>query len=167
MGSSPLLSPATSKIRKSTRLRSSRGSGLDQFGSARPCRIPLRRIPRRPGRAAGRRRWSRRCFGGAVTLGPDDKEAFPKAPVVLTESARQTTANSNGWITTPRPSARNGGWRSTLRPVIPKTRIPVLFLLHGIGGNEIREWTEAGSGQCHHGQSDRRQEDRAYGRGLP
>jgi enterochelin esterase-like enzyme len=82
-----------------------------------------------------------------VILGPDDKPAFDPAPAgfdkVRAEAAKGTlkridykskTIGAKRWmeVYTPAGYSKHG-------------KYPVLFLLHGIGGNEIREWTKNGS----------------------
>jgi enterochelin esterase-like enzyme len=87
-------------------------------------------------------------FGGAVTLSPDDKEAFPKAPAgfdkVRADIPHGTleakveydskTINAKRWMEVYTPPGYS-----------KDKKYPILFLLHGIGGNEIREWTKSGS----------------------
>jgi enterochelin esterase-like enzyme len=97
--------------------------------------------------ARGGRRGGRGGFGGPVTPGPDDKPAFDPAPVgfdqVRADAAHgklervdydSTTIGAKRWMEVYTPPAYS-----------PDKKYPVLFLLHGIGGNEVHEWTHSGS----------------------
>ena len=80
-----------------------------------------------------------------ITLGPDDKAAFPKAPEGF-DKARDGIAH--GTIETLEyDSTTVGNKRKTLVYLPPgysaDTKYPVLFLLHGIGGDE-EEWHRQG-----------------------
>ena len=85
-------------------------------------------------------------FGGAIELGPDDKPAFPDPPAgfnVRRENVR------HGEVKAVQYDSRSLGSRRQMRVYTPpgysaNRKYPVLYLLHGIGGND-REWTEA----CH------------------
>ena len=61
-----------------------------------------------------------------------------------------STASSNALITT-RSTVGVKRWMEVYTPpgYSKDKKYPVLYLLHGIGGNEKREWTQAGSGECH------------------
>ena len=150
------------------RLRHFGGRGQTQDATA-PTQPAAAQPAAQPPPGAPGRRGGRGGFGGPITLGPDDKPAFPTGRKVSTSRARASrTASSKGSITIPRPSARNAGCRFIRRPAIPRTqKYPVLYLLHGIGGNENEEWTRQGSRPCDPRQSDRRQKDRADDRRLP
>jgi len=80
-----------------------------------------------------------------ITLGPDDKAAFPKAPEGF-DKARDGIAH--GTIETVEyDSTTVGNKRKTLVYLPPgytaDTKYPVLYLLHGIGGDE-EEWHRQG-----------------------
>ncbi len=85
-------------------------------------------------------------FGGAIELGPDDKPAFPDPPAGF--NARRDNA-PHGEVTAVQYDSQSLGTRRQVRVYTPpgysaNRKYPVLYLLHGIGGND-REWTQA----CH------------------
>ena len=87
----------------------------------------------------------RRGGGQPVTLGPDDKAVFPKAPDGF-DQVRDGIAH--GKIETVEyDSTTVGNKRKTLIYLPPgysaDTKYPVLYLLHGIGGDE-EEWHRFG-----------------------
>ena len=90
-------------------------------GAATPAQPATTQPAAGPG---ARRGGGRGGFGGPVNLSrKTTNKPFRRPRKVLTKPAKTSpTANLNGLITTPRPSASNGGWRCTLRPAIPKTR---------------------------------------------
>ncbi len=96
----------------------------------------------RPGRG-GR---GDRGFGGPIELGPDDKPAFADPPAGF--NARRADI-PHGELTVVPYDSKTLGTRRQVRVYTPPGysadhKYPVLFLLHGIGGND-REWTRA----CH------------------
>jgi enterochelin esterase-like enzyme len=99
--------------------------------------------------AAGPRgRGGRGGFGGPIVLGPDDKPAFPPAPEGF-DKLREDIAH--GKIETVEyDSSTVGNKRKTLVYTPPgystDTKYPVLYLLHGIGGDE-KEWYRDGRPQ--------------------
>ena len=87
----------------------------------------------------------RRRGGQPIVLGPDDKPAFPKAPEGF-DKARDGIAH--GTIETVEyDSTTVGNKRKTLVYLPPgysaSMKYPVLYLLHGIGGDE-EEWHKHG-----------------------
>ena len=79
---------------------------------------------------------------------PDDKPAFPNPPEGFDKPRDGIERGKlERLITSRRPSAQNAGCRFTRRPVTKDKKYPVLYLLHGIGGNE-RE--KVGQGRCPH-----------------
>jgi enterochelin esterase-like enzyme len=87
----------------------------------------------------------RRRGGQPIVLGPDDKPAFPKAPEGF-DKARDGIAH--GTIETIEyDSTTVGNKRKTLLYLPPgysaSMKYPVLYLLHGIGGDE-EEWHKHG-----------------------
>jgi enterochelin esterase-like enzyme len=103
--------------------------------------IARREVP--PAPAAGRR--GRGGFGGPITLGPDDKPAFPHAPDGFD---RRRDDIAHGKIETVEYDSKTVGTkRKTLVYTPPgysaDTKYPVLYLLHGIGGDE-EEWRRGG-----------------------
>ena len=96
--------------------------------------------------ASGQRRpGGRGGFGGPITLGPDDKPAFPPPPEGF-DKAREGIAH--GKIEVVEYDSKSvGNKRKTLVYTPPgysaDTKYPVLYLLHGIGGDE-EEWRRGG-----------------------
>jgi enterochelin esterase-like enzyme len=89
-------------------------------------------------------------FGGGVTLSPEDnKEAFPKAPEGF-DKARDGIEKGKLERVDYEATAVSPGLKRWMEVYTPAgyskdKKYPVLFLLHGIGGNENREWTRGGS----------------------
>jgi enterochelin esterase-like enzyme len=108
---------------------------------------PAAAAPAAPAQAAGppEPQIGRGRAGQPVTLGPDDKPAFPKAPEGF-DQARDGIAH--GTIETVQYDSKTvGNPRKTLVYLPPgysaATKYPVLYLLHGIGGDE-EEWHQNG-----------------------
>ena len=84
-------------------------------------------------------------FGGPITLGPDDKRAFPEEPDGF-DQARDGIAHGKLEMVE-YDSKTVGNKRKTLIYTPPGysagTKYPVLYLLHGIGGDE-EEWRRGG-----------------------
>jgi len=98
---------------------------------------------------AGRR--GRGGIGGPITLGPDDKEAFPKAPPGF-DQVREDVEHGKLERVDYEATAVSPGLKRWMEVYTPpgysaEKKYPVLFLLHGIGGNERHEWTGMGSSQ--------------------
>ena len=108
---------------------------------------PAQTAPANPGAAGARAgRGGRGGFGGPVELGPDDKPAFADPPAGF--NARRDNV-PHGELTAVQYDSKTLGTRRQIRVYTPpgysaNRKYPVLFLLHGIGGND-REWTRA----CH------------------
>ncbi len=101
--------------------------------------------PAAPAAAPGARRGSGRGgFGGPIELGPDDKPAFADPPAGF--NARRDNVPHGEMMTVPYDSKTLGTRRQMVvyTPVGYSTdrKYPVLYLLHGIGGND-REWQRA------------------------
>ncbi|MGO8676745.1 MAG: alpha/beta hydrolase-fold protein [Limisphaerales bacterium] len=98
--------------------------------------------------AGARRGGGRGGFGAPVTLSPEDnKEAFPKAPEGF-DKARDGI--DHGKLERVDYDSKTVGvtrWMEVYTPpgYTKEKKYPVLFLLHGIGGNENREWTRGGA----------------------
>jgi enterochelin esterase-like enzyme len=95
--------------------------------------------------ASGRRQGGRGGFGGPITLGPDDKPAFPPAPDGF-DKARDGIPH--GKLETVEYDSRSVGNKRKAVIYTPPgysadTKYPVLYLLHGIGGDE-EEWRRGG-----------------------
>ena len=91
-----------------------------------------------------RRGGGRGGFGGPIQLGPDDKPAFDDPPAGF--NVRRDNI-AHGELTTVQYDSKTLGTRRQMviyTPVGYSTdrKYPVLFLLHGIGGND-REWQRA------------------------
>ena len=85
-------------------------------------------------------------FGGPIELGPDDKPAFPDPPAGFNVKRENIP---HGELKAVQYDSKSLGTRRQVRVYTPpgyspNRKYPVLYLLHGIGGND-REWTEA----CH------------------
>ena len=98
-------------------------------------------VPTGAGRGAGRG-----GFGGPIELGPDDKPAFPDPPAGFNVKRDNIP---HGELTAVPYDSKSLGTRRQMRVYTPpgysaNRKYPVLFLLHGIGGND-REWTKS----CH------------------
>ncbi|MBN2029644.1 hypothetical protein JW824_05310, partial [bacterium] len=83
-------------------------------------------------------------FGGPIELGPDDKPAFPDPPVGFNVK-RDNIAH--GELTIIQYDSKTLGKRRQMRVYTPagyspSKKYPVLYLLHGIGGNDL-EWIQA------------------------
>ncbi len=119
--------------------------GTSEATAKRDATVPAQGESANP-EARGARRGGRGGFGGPVTLGPDDKEAFPKAPEgfdKVREGIEHGKLERVDYDSTTIGAKR---WMEVYTPPGYSTdkKYPVLFLLHGIGGNEIHEWTRSG-----------------------
>jgi enterochelin esterase-like enzyme len=91
-----------------------------------------------------RRGAARGGFGGPIELGPDDKPAFADPPAGF-NVRRENIAH--GELTTIQYDSKTLGTRRQMLVYTPPgysddQKYPVLYLLHGIGGND-REWQRA------------------------
>ena len=104
----------------------------------------------RPARCAQRAwcaPWRRRGgFGGPITLGPDDKEAFPKAPEGFDKPRDDIEHGKLERVDYDSTTVGVKRWMEVYTPpgYSKDKKYPVLYLLHGIGGNENHEWTKQG-----------------------
>jgi enterochelin esterase-like enzyme len=111
-----------------------------QVASAQPA-------PGNPDAARGGRRGGRGGFGGPITLGPDDKAAFPNPP----EDFDKVRAGiEHGKLERVYYDSKTVGAKRWMQVYTPAgyskdKKYPVLYLLHGIGGNENEEWTKGGA----------------------
>src|SRR6185312_2326478 len=115
--------------------------------------VAKREVPLEPAIPAARpgRRGGPGGFGGPITLGPDDKEAFPKAPEGF-DRVREGIEHGKLERVDYEATAVSPGLKRWMEVYTPpgysaEKKYPVLFLLHGIGGNEKHEWTGMGSSQ--------------------
>jgi enterochelin esterase-like enzyme len=108
--------------------------------------IILKRDAEQPAAAAGQRRdRGGRGFGGPITLGPDDKAAFPTPPEGF-DKPREGIPH--GKIETLEYDSKSVGNKRKALVYTPPgysadKKYPVLYLLHGIGGDE-QEWRRGG-----------------------
>ena len=103
--------------------------------------VPARGNAAAPGARGG---GGRGGFGGPIQLGPDDKPAFDDPPAGF-NVRRENIAR--GELTTVQYESKTLGTRRQMVIYTPAgystdRKYPVLFLLHGIGGND-REWQRA------------------------
>ncbi len=97
--------------------------------------------------AAGQRgQGGRGGFGGPIELKPDDKAAFPNPPEGF-DKAREGI--EHGKLERVDYDSKTVGAKRWMQVYTPpgyskEKKYPVLFLLHGIGGNEREEWAKGG-----------------------
>jgi enterochelin esterase-like enzyme len=94
------------------------------------------------------RKQAERFFQQPIVLGPDDKAAFPAAPKGF-DKPRENVAH--GKLEMVEYDSKTVGTRRKMRVYTPPgyssdKKYPVLYLLHGIGGDE-NEWYKHGSPQ--------------------
>jgi enterochelin esterase-like enzyme len=94
-----------------------------------------------PGRGAPPPAGGRGAFGGPIELGPDDKPAFPDPPAGFNASRSNIP---HGELTMVEYDSKTVGTRRNMLVYTPPgystyRKYPVLYLLHGIGGDET-EW---------------------------
>jgi enterochelin esterase-like enzyme len=87
-----------------------------------------------------------RGFGGPIELKPDDKPAFPDAPDGFDKSR---DGNERGKLERVDYDSKTVGVKRWMQVYTPPgyskdKKYPVLYLLHGIGGNEREEWAKGG-----------------------
>ncbi|HAV65672.1 MAG TPA: enterochelin esterase [Verrucomicrobiales bacterium] len=121
---------------------------VGDFGSQQARATRIAAAPSSPAanaRAEDRPRRGRGGFGGPIDLGPDDKRAFPPEPdgfdqaregisrgrLEMIEYDSKTVGNKRKALVYTPPGYSDG------------TKYPVLYLLHGIGGDE-EEWRRGG-----------------------
>ena len=97
-----------------------------------------------PAAPGARRGGGRGSFGGPIELGPDDKPAFADPPAGFRDKRDNI---QHGEMTTVPYDSKTLGTRRQMVVYTPvgystDRKYPVLYLLHGIGGND-REWQRA------------------------
>jgi enterochelin esterase-like enzyme len=98
--------------------------------------------------AAPGTRGRRGGFGGPVNLSPEDnKEAFPKAPEGFDKVRDGVPHGKLERVDYDSKTISAKRWMEVYTPpdYTKDKKYPVLYLLHGIGGNEQREWTKGGA----------------------
>ena len=95
--------------------------------------------------AADRPRGGRGGFGGPIELGPDDKAAFPPVPASFDQKRDGIAHGTLEMVEYDSKSVGNKRKALVYTPpgYSPGTKYPVLYLLHGIGGDE-EEWRRGG-----------------------
>ncbi len=88
----------------------------------------------------------RRGFGGPIELKPDDKPAFPDAPQGFDQARDGIAAGKLEMVEYDSKSVGTKRKALVYTPpgYSPNTKYPVLYLLHGIGGDE-EEWRRGGN----------------------
>src|SRR5438128_3157963 len=101
--------------------------------------------PAAPGQRGQGARNGRRGFGGPIELKPDDKPAFPNPPEGFDKEREGIAHGKLEVVEYDSKSVRNKRKALVYRPphYSADKRYPVLYLLHGIGGDE-REWRRGG-----------------------
>jgi enterochelin esterase-like enzyme len=87
-------------------------------------------------------------FGAPVNLSPEDnKEAFPKAPEGFDKVRDGVPHGKLERVDYDSKTISAQRWMEVYTPpgYSKDKKYPVLYLLHGIGGNEQREWTRGGA----------------------
>jgi enterochelin esterase-like enzyme len=120
-------------------------------GPAAPTQVAAAQ-PAAPNPAAGPggRRGGRGGFGGAVTLSPEDnKPAFPAPPEGFDKERAGIARGKLERVDYDSKTIGVKRWMEVYTPAgySADKKYPVLYLLHGIGGNEQREWTGNGGNQ--------------------
>jgi enterochelin esterase-like enzyme len=100
--------------------------------------------PGQPGQGA--RGGGRGGFGGPIELKPDDKPAFPNPPDGFDKSREGIERGKLERIDYDSKTVGVKRWMQVYTPPGYSTdkKYPVLYLLHGIGGNEREEWAKGG-----------------------
>jgi enterochelin esterase-like enzyme len=106
--------------------------------------VPAATPPPPGARTPGRR--GRGGFGGPITLGPDDKPAFPPVPEGFDKPREGTLRGKLERVDYESKTVGAKRWMQVYTPpgYSSEQKYPVLYLLHGIGGNENEEWTRQG-----------------------
>jgi len=115
-----------------------------RMGADAPAQPAPTQPPAGPG---GRRGGGRGGFGAPVTLSPEDnKEAFPKPPEGFDKVREGIPRGTLERVDYDSKTVGVKRWMEVYTPpgYSKDKKYPVLFLLHGIGGNENREWTRGG-----------------------
>ena len=88
----------------------------------------------------------RRAGGQPIVLGPDDKEGFPKAPEGFDKIREGIERGKLERVDYDSKTVGMKRWMEVYTPpgYSADKKHPVLYLLHGIGGNQVREWTRNG-----------------------
>ncbi|MCI0740654.1 MAG: hypothetical protein L0Y72_16520 [Gemmataceae bacterium] len=87
-----------------------------------------------------------RGFGGPIELKPDDKPAFPNPPEGFDKSREGIERGRLERVDYDSKTVGVKRWMQVYTPpgYSKDKKYPVLYLLHGIGGNEREEWARGG-----------------------
>jgi enterochelin esterase-like enzyme len=87
-----------------------------------------------------------RGFGGPIELKPDDKAAFPNAPEGFDKPREGIERGKLERVDYESKTVGAKRWMQVYTPpgYSKEKSYPVLYLLHGIGGNEREEWAKGG-----------------------
>jgi enterochelin esterase-like enzyme len=87
-----------------------------------------------------------RGFGGPIELKPDDKPAFPNPPEGFDKSREEIQRGKLERVDYESKTVGVKRWMQVYTPpgYAKEKKYPVLYLLHGIGGNEREEWARGG-----------------------
>jgi enterochelin esterase-like enzyme len=91
-------------------------------------------------------RGGRGGFGGPIELKPDDKPAFPNPPEGFDKSREGIAHGKLERVDYDSKTVGVKRWMQVYTPpgYAKDKKYPVLYLLHGIGGNEREEWAKGG-----------------------
>jgi enterochelin esterase-like enzyme len=97
-------------------------------------------------RGQGARGGGRGGFGGPIELKPDDKPAFPDPPEGFDKPREGIQRGKLERVDYDSKTVGAKRWMQVYTPpgYSKDTQYPVLYLLHGIGGNEREEWAKGG-----------------------
>jgi enterochelin esterase-like enzyme len=102
---------------------------------------------KREGAAPGQRgQGARGGFGGPIELKPDDKAAFPNPPEGFDKPREGIEHGKLERVDYDSKTVGAKRWMQVYTPpgYSKEKKYPVLYLLHGIGGNEREEWAKGG-----------------------
>lgn len=113
---------------------------VGEFGSQKSIATRVA-VDKESAQAEERPRRRRGGFGGPIELGPDDKQVFPEPPVGIVENR---DGIAHGKLEMIEYDSKTVGTTRKLNVYTPPgytadKKYPVLYLLHGIGGDET-EW---------------------------
>lgn len=91
-----------------------------------------------------------RGFGGPIELQPDDKPAFPNPPEGFDKPREGIERGKLERVDYDSKTVGAKRWMQVYTPpgYSKQKKYPVLYLLHGIGGNEREEWAKGGVAQA-------------------
>lgn len=119
---------------------------VGQFGSQQALATRLAAAPPRPAAANAIQPGRGRGFGGPIELNPDDKAAFPNPPEGYDQPLDGIARGKLERVEYESKTVGAKRWMQVYTPpgYTKDQTYPVLYLLHGIGGNEREEWARGG-----------------------